>query len=161
MPKATKPRKRYKPKPKLLNAVDFVVETHTLMRNHDGKYVDLWLLRNHGAMHAVTRGVATRTDVDTLMAALNITSAFVATLGYPDDLALVPKAEAALAAMCERSSRLGRVVIRAEETQALNELLSLHDEFFNCVTVGQFETAFKHAKRELLAGRATKVKEIA
>jgi hypothetical protein len=51
--------------------------------------------------------------------------------------------------------------MKAPEIQAMRDMMSFHDELLEVVTVGQFEKALAYARREIQAGRANRLKEVA
>lgn len=132
--------------------VGYVTEGVRLLRDH-GEYRQTWLLQTHSAADMLVRGLGDHTHLDTILAAHNATCALVATLGYPDDTGVVPKSEAALLALGRRAKTTGSHTMYAAEIAAMNEMISLHDEFLDCVTVQQMEDALAFAKKEVGAGR--------
>lgn len=153
-------RSRYKPKPVLVDPVAFVVEGSTLLADH-GSYALSWKLKNNQAFSSLMRGQAGKIDMDTLAAVHNITEGLLVTLGGRDVDGTVARSAVAIIDICARAGEGKSLVMRAEEMQAMRDLMSLHDELVDAVTVGQFEKALAYAKREIAAGRANKIKEIA
>jgi hypothetical protein len=45
--------------------------------------------------------------------------------------------------------------------QAMRDLMQLHDELLDVVTIRQFEDALAYARKEIAAGRASTLKELA
>lgn len=153
-------RSRYKPKPVLVDPVAFVVEGSTLLADHGG-YALSWKLKNNQAFASLMRGQASKMDMDTLAAVHNITEGLLVTLGGRDVDGTVARSAVAIIDICARAGEGKNLAMRAEEMQAMRDLMSLHDELVDVVTVGQFEKALAYAKREIAAGRANKIKEIA
>jgi hypothetical protein len=50
--------------------------------------------------------------------------------------------------------------MKSDEMQAMRDLMGLHDELLDVVTVGQFEKALVYAKKEINAGRVARLKDI-
>lgn len=49
--------------------------------------------------------------------------------------------------------------MKAQEMQAIRDLMAFHEELLNVVTVGQFEKALAYARKEIAAGKAQRIKE--
>ena len=158
MPASKKPRKKYRPKGVFADPVGYATESVTLLREH-GDYYQSWLLKNHAAADMLVRGLGTKVHIDTLMASHNIVCALVALMKYPDDTGVVAASEAALLALGRRGAASGQFTMYAAEIAAMNNMLSLHDEFLACVTVREMEDAIKFAKRECVAGRRSMILE--
>jgi hypothetical protein len=67
-------RSSYRPKPEMVNPLLYVLESFTPVRAHDSYLIDL-KIKNHGAMSNLTRGIAVRQDIDTLISMGNLTEA--------------------------------------------------------------------------------------
>jgi len=68
-----KKQSKYRPKPVYVNAIARAVERATPIGG-SSYYTDM-LLKNHGAMMALTRGTATKKEMDCLIAMSNIMEA--------------------------------------------------------------------------------------
>jgi hypothetical protein len=158
MPASKKPRKKYRPKPVLVDPVGFAVESNGLLKDHGTWLLD-WSLRNNVAFGELLKGRASKTDLDTLVAARNIVEALIVTLDGVDIDGTLARSAAALIDICDRANAGKGTAMRAPEMQAIRDLMALHDELLDVVTVGQFETALRYAKREIQAGKAAKLKE--
>lgn len=153
-------RSKYRPKAVLVNPLGYVVESSTPLVEH-GSYVVNWQLKNNSAFEKLLKGKADKQDMNTLVAARNITEALVVTLGGVDVDGTLERSAVALIDVCARGNEGRSLVMRSAEMQALRDLMSLHDELLDVVTVGQFEKALAYAKKEINAGRANRLKEIA
>lgn len=153
-------RSRYKPKPMLVDPVRFVVESTTLLADH-GSHALSWKLKNNQAFASLMQGKANKLDMDTLAAVHNITEALLVTLGGKDIDGTVTRSAVAIIDICARANAGKGLAMRAAEMQAMRDLMSLHDELVDVITVGQFENALAYAKKEIAAGRANKIKAIA
>lgn len=153
-------RSKYKPRPVLVDPVGFVVESVTPLADHDS-YVLNWKLKNNEAFAALMRGQATKADMDTLAAAHNITDALLVVLEGTDIDGTVARSAAAIIEICERANAGKGVAMRSAEMQAMRDLMQLHDELMDVVTLGQMEKAVTYAKKEIAAGRANRIKAIA
>jgi hypothetical protein len=151
-------RSKYRPKPQLVDPVGFAVESSTLLKDH-GTWLLNWSLRNNVAFGELLKGRASKSDLDTLVAARNITEALMVTLEGKDIDGTLSRSACALIDICERANAGMGTAMKAPEMQALRDLMALHDELLDVVTVGQFERALAYARKEIQAGKATKLKE--
>lgn len=152
-------RSKYKPRPVLVDPVGFVVESVKPIVEHDNYVLD-WKLKNNAAFAALMRGQATKTDMDTLAAAHNITDALLVILDGQDIDGTIARSAVAIMDICDRANAGKGVAMRANEMQAMRDLMQLHDELMDVVTLGQMEKAIAYAKKEIAAGRANRIKEI-
>jgi hypothetical protein len=65
----------------------------------------------------------------------------------------------ALIDLCIRGNAGKSLVMKAEELQAMRDMMQLHDELLEVVTVRQFERALEYTKNEIKVGRASQLKE--
>jgi hypothetical protein len=158
MPSSTKPRKRYRPKPVLVDPVAFAVEAVTPLTELD-TYVLNWKLRNTLAFGELLKGRASKTDLDTIASARNICEALIVTLKGKDVDGTLARSAVALIDICARANQGKGTATKAPELQAIRDLMSLHDELLEAVTVGQFEAALAYARKEIQAGKAARLKE--
>lgn len=158
MPASSKPRKRYKPRPVILNPIEFVRESLTPLVE-SGSYVIDWKLKNHTAFASLLRGEATKTQLDVLVAARNVTEALVVTLKGQDIDGTLTRSAVALIDICARANQGKGTAMKAPEMQALRDLMDFHDQLLDAVTVKQFEAALTYARKEIAAGRAARLKE--
>lgn len=161
MPASKKPRKKYRPKPIMLNAIEFVKESIKPLSEHDSYVVD-WRLKNNEAFAKLLRGQAARSDLDTMVAARNICEAVVKTKYKAEDDTdgTLVRSEAALLDICERANAGKGTAMKAPEMQAIRDLMTLHDTLLESVNVREFEAALRHAKTELMNGRAKRLKAV-
>jgi len=152
-------RSKYKPRPVLTDPVGYVVESSTPLADH-GTYVIDWKLKNHMAMETLMKGMAGKPHLDTVVAARNITEGLMVVLGGADVDGTLARSGAALMDVCDRANLGKGTALRAAEMQALRDLMSLHDELLDVVTVGQMEKAIAYIKKEIRAGRAEQLKGI-
>ena len=82
-------RSKYRPKGVILNPIAYVMESMTPVAKHESYLIDL-KIRNHAAMTALTRGIATKTDMDDLIAMANISEA-LSRLGFGQEYADVTR----------------------------------------------------------------------
>jgi hypothetical protein len=153
-------KSKYKPRPLLTDPVAYVVESSTLLADH-GTYVIDWKLKNHGAMEMLIKGLAKKPHMDTIVAARNITEGLMVVLDGPDVDGTLVRSGAALMDVCDRANSGKGTTLRAPEMQALRDMMALHDELLDVVTVGQMEKAIAYVKKEISAGRAGRLKDLA
>ena len=133
-------RSKYKPKPVHPNPLGYVLDSITPVSQHNSYLVDL-RIKNHGALTALTKGVATRKDIDTLIQAVNMVEALYR-LGFGRDY--FPEVRAGLDALYEmgvRGAESGRFVLKASEMDALNVVMELHDAQLEVITVKDMDKA--------------------
>jgi hypothetical protein len=153
-------RSKYRPKPMLQDPLNFVLESITPVAQHDSYLVDL-KIKNHDALTALTKGMATRKGIDTLIQAVNIVEALYR-LGFGRDY--FPEVRAGLNALYEvgvRGAESGRFVLKASEMDALNMVMELHDAQLEVITVKDMDKAIGLVTKEFLQKkmRAIKPKE--
>ena len=151
-------RSKYRPKHVLLNPVGFVMEGLSPVRSHTSFMVDL-KIRNHAALDSLTKGIATRTDIDTLIAMGNITEAF-ARMGFGKDYSdVVKQGLIALRSVGARGVGSGRFVLKAAEMTALNEFMELHDAQMEVVTLRDMDEAIALVSEEFRLKKMTPILE--
>jgi hypothetical protein len=147
-------RSKYRPKPVLQDPLGYVLESITPVSQHDSYLVDL-KIKNHGAMTALTRGVATRQDIDVLIPAVNMVEALYR-LGFGREY--FPEVRAGLDAVGVRGAESGRFVLKASEMDALNTVMELHDAQLEVITVKDVSNALKLVIEEFKQKRMRAIK---
>jgi len=153
-------RSKYKPKPVLANPLGYVMESATPLIEHESYVVD-WQLRNNSAFEKLLKGIADKKDINTLVAARNITEGLMVTLKGADADGTLARSAVALIDLCDRGNAGKSLVMKAEELQAMRDMMQLHDELLEVVTVRQFERALEYTMNEIKVGRARHLKEFA
>jgi hypothetical protein len=153
-------RSKYKPRPQLANPVEYVTESAQPLIEHSPSMVLTWKIRNTESFGRLIRGEAVRQDLDNLIACRNITEALLVVCGVKQDDGTLARSACALIEICDRLNE-GKKALYPAEMQALRDLLALHDDLLELVTVKDFESALLWAKKEIRAGKAQKVKAIA
>ena len=151
-------RSKYKPKPVLVNPLGYVMESATPLIEHESYVVD-WQLRNNSAFEKLLKGLADKKDINTLVAARNITEGLMVTLKGADADGTLARSAVALIELCDRGNAGKSLVMKAQEIQAMRDMMQLHDELLEVVTVRQFERALEYTKNEIKVGRARHLKE--
>ena len=121
-----KKRSKYRPKGKLINPVAYVLESLKPVKEHDSYLIDL-KIKNHGAMEALTKGRARRSEMDELVNMVNVTEALYR-LGFGEDYGdVVNQGLDALHDVGSRGVQTGRFILKAHEMSHLNLVMDLHD----------------------------------
>lgn len=152
-------RSKYRPKPCFANPLAFAIESSQLLIEHSPEMVLEWKIKNTVAFGNLMKGEASKKDLDNLVAARNITEALLVVCGVKKDDGTLARSACALIEICDRYNQ-GKKALRAPEIQALRDLIPLHDELMDVVTVRQFEKALAYAKKEIRAGKAQQLKVI-
>lgn len=140
-------RSKYRPKPQLANPLGYVLESMVPVAKHSSYLVDL-KIKNHSAMAALTQGLATRNDIDTLIASLNITEALYR-LGFGREYAQVVRDGLnALRDVGRRGVESGKFILKSTEMNALNLVMELHDAQMDLITIKDMEKAMDIVREE-------------
>ena len=155
----SKPRKKYKPKGVRLDAITWVINGFRNI-SETGDAVLHLKIKNHESLECLRKGEATRLDIDTIIGAFNIAEA-LARMKIGDDYAKEIKAgQDALLEVAKRGvSRDDRFVLKAEEMQAINMTMEVHDAQLEITTIGELEKAMQIVEKEIRMRRARSVLE--
>ena len=151
-----KPAKKHRPRrARLINPIDYVKESHTLLAESDPGYVLDIKLKDHSSMERLVKGEAQQLHLENLIATWRLVYGHWATLGVPmpakaEQAVVLLCANAALCDLCQRHKETGRAVCKAVEINALNELIALNDNLLDVVTKQQFEKALTFAMKPVL-----------
>lgn len=153
-------RSKYRPKGVIVDTMSWVKSGMKPIAE-TGDAITVLRLRNHGAMAALTKGQATRQDLDILISCMNITEAYWR-MGFGYEYKEVVNAGlAALRSVGKRGLESGKFILKADEMAALNEAMELHDAQLEASTVKQMEQALDIVTQEIKHKRATPIKETA
>ena len=134
------------------------MENLSPVRSHTSFMIDL-KIKNHAAMDSLTKGVATRSDIDMLISMGNMTEAF-ARIGFGKDYSdVVKEGLLALRAVGKRGVESGRFILKAAEMTALNELMELHDAQMEVVTLKDMDAAIALVREEYRLKKMTPILE--
>jgi len=142
-------KSKYKPKQVFLNPVAYAVEGAKLLAEEHPSYVTDLKIKNHAAMLSLTRGEATKRDMDCLIQMYNIMDAF-RVLGIGGIEQEIHKTGQSISSIAGRAKFLAT----GPEITAINTLMDYHDELIEHITVRQLELAVKEIQRTLKAGKA-------
>jgi 5-formyltetrahydrofolate cyclo-ligase len=116
-------------------------------------------IKNHAALEALTKGNATRADIDTLVAMVNMSEAF-ARLGFGDAYSDVVLAGLqALRHVGKRGAVSGSFILKAHEMNALNTAMELHDAQMEVVTLKDMDAAIALVREEYRLKKMTPITE--
>jgi len=151
-------RSSYRPRYVLTNPLGYVLESISPVRSHTSFMLDL-KIKNHAAMTLLTTGKAKHADIDTLIAMANITEAF-ARLGFGQDYAdVVRDGLQALRDVGKRGALTGNFILKAQEMNALNSVMELHDAQIEVVTLKDMDKAIALVREEYRLRKMTPILE--
>ena len=140
-------RSAYRPKPVLVNPLLYVLESFRPVRDHDSYLIDM-KIKNHGAMTNLTKGLAVRQDIDTLISMGNVTEALYR-LGFGREYGdVVKQGLDALHDVGKRGVQTGRFILKAQEMSHLNLSMELHDAQMDLITIKDMEKAIDIVNKE-------------
>lgn len=150
-------KSKYKPKGVILDPIGYMMESLTPVTKHANFLVNL-KIRNHMAIQSLTQGRATRAEMDDMIAMGNAVEA-LHRLGFGRDYEeVVKKGVDALLSVARRGVANGeRFILTAPEMNALNDLMELHDEQMEVITVKDMENAMKLMEKEYRSGKMTPI----
>lgn len=141
-------RSKYRPRGVLLNTMGYVMESFTPIAKMDKYFIEL-KIKNHMALTNLTKGVAVRGDIDTLIQAVNMVEALYR-LGFGREYADEVRAGLdSLHAVGVRGVKTGRFILKSEEMNALNVAMELHDAQLEVITLKDMENAINLVNEEL------------
>lgn len=149
-------RSNYKPKGVRMDTMAYVMSG--LKRVDQVEDAGIMLkIKNHAALAAVTQGKAARDDIDTLIAAMNMTEAFAIINIGADWSAEIRAAQDALYAVAKRGVTMGRFVLTGLELKAINLAMDIHDAQLEVSTVRQLEQALDIVNKTIRHGLARRI----
>ena len=151
-------RSKYRPKGVIANPVAYVMESLTPVAKQNSFLIDL-KIKNHDAMAALTQGRASKAEIDMLIPMGNICEALYR-MGFGTEYKDVVRTGLdALHAVGKRGHETGKFILRADEMNALNELMELHDAQMDVITVKDMERAVRIVDAEFRARRMRPIVE--
>lgn len=150
-------KSKYKPKGVRMDTMAYVKQSLTLVSNVEHAGLSL-KIKNHSAMANVVQGKGVRDDIDTLIAAMNVTEA-LAILGTGSDWRTeIRDALDALHDMSLRGIEKGdKFILTGREMQKLNLAMDIHDAQLDACTVKQLEEGLKLVDSYIRNGRARSI----
>lgn len=151
-------RSKYRPRDRLINPVAYVVEGLKPVKEYDSYLMDL-KIKNHGAMMALTRGQADRSQIDFLVNMSNSAEA-LCIMGFKQEYVdLIIEGSDALLQVGRRGAKTEKFVLKSDEMNAINLLMQIHDEQMEMITVKDMEKALDIVNKQVLNKRTKKMKE--
>jgi len=149
-------RSKYRPKGVRLDTMAYVVEGLTPISQHLGVALDL-KTKNHWALNELTKGRASRADIDVLIHALNMTEA-LCRLGIGDEYNTIINAGLrALRSVGGRGLATNKFILKADEMAALLEAMELHDAQLEVAVVRDLEKALDLVMEDMRNKLATPI----
>lgn len=159
MPSNSKPRKQYRPKPRMLNAMGHVLEGMESVRSHDS-YLRTLKIRNSEAVLALLRGEATKVDMNVLVALSNMVEVFCA-MGFGKEYTDISvEGRTAILKIIFRAVDKHKFVPMGPEIKAIQDLLELHDQQMGIITIKELDNAIALAKKKLRQPDAIRLPEV-
>jgi hypothetical protein len=147
-------KSKYKPRPVLRDCMAYIKTGFEPVRNQSETMT--LVMKNHAALEEITKGRGTKSHIDTVIVAMNMTEALAMIrqdLGadWRDE---INAAQDALFTMAQRGLAKGRFVFTGPELQAINLAMELHDAQLDACTVDELQKAITLSKRIIRAGKA-------
>lgn len=146
-------RSKYKPKGVRVDAVSWVLSGLKPMNSIE--YATTLRIKNHAAMDALRKGVATVADIDDLIGAFNMTEAYAMLrpeLGRDWEKEIGAGLDA-LHAVGRRGVETGKFILKPAELVAMNLVMEIHDAQLDNTTVRDMEMAMDIVTKEYRARR--------
>ena len=160
MPVSNKPRKKYRPRARLANPMEYVLEGFAPLESAGSYLMDLKLV-NHSAMTELLAGRATKKQMDSLIAMSNICEA-LQRMGFGEGYAdVTTEGRFAILSIVFRAVEKHKFIPTGLEIQMLNRLIELHDAQMDIITVQDMEKAIDLAKKELKKNKAIRLPSLA
>lgn len=150
-------RSKYRPKGVRLDVVSWVINGMKPVTVATDEILTL-RIKNHMALEVLRTGGGGKSDMDVVIAALNMTEA-LARLRIGIELSdQILAGQDALYALAQRGARMGRFVFTGPELQAVNLAMEIHDAQLDICTVAELEKAVEIVKQELRSKRMRVIK---
>ena len=136
-----KKRSKYRPKGLILDTMLFV--TSGMKKVGSISAGTTLKIKNHAALESVRCGKGTREDIDTLIAAYNITEALALMRIGEDWKDEIRAAQNTLLAVGRRCVETGKFILRGPELTIFNLAMEVHDAQLDACTVVELEKAIE------------------
>lgn len=147
-------RSKYRPKPIRTDVIQYVISGIKPLTSVGSYFIDL-KIKNHHALAQMAQGQATRSDVETLVAALNMAEALAILKVGKDWMTEIEAGQAALRSMLVRANEKKKFLFTGPELNAVNLANDVHDAQLEAATVAQLEKAISLVTRVCKGGGAT------
>ena len=145
-------RSKYRPKEVRLDVMTWVINGMRPVTDATDEILTL-RIKNHMALDVLRTGGGGKSDMEIVIAALNMTEA-LARLRIGSELSdQIRAGQDALYALAQRGARLGRFVFTGPELQAVNLAMEIHDAQIDVCTIAELERAVEIVKQELRSKR--------
>ena len=154
-------RSKYRPKGMLPDPVTWVLAGVKPFKSVSAS-IDV-RIKNHAAMDALRRGVATKYDIDVIIGAFNMCEAYARLrpeLGS-DWAEEIKAGQDALFHVAKRGVESGRFILKAQELTAMNLVMELHDQQLDNTNVREMELALEIVDKEQRNNKMRRIKEVA
>jgi hypothetical protein len=147
-------KSKYKPRPILRDCMAFIKTGFAPVR--DQAETMTLVMKNHAALEEITKGRGTKSHIDTVIVAMNMTEALAM---IRDDLGAdwrdeINAAQDALFTMAQRGLAKGKFLFTGPELQAINLAMEIHDAQLDACSVDELQQAITLSKRIIRAGKA-------
>lgn len=132
-------RSKYRPKGVILDVMNHVLAGMKIV-GQIGPGTTL-KIKNHDALNRIRLGQGTRSDIDTLISAFNITEALAMMRIGEDWHPEIRAAQDALLALGRRGVDTNRFIVKPAELTAFNLAMEVHDAQLDACTVAELEKA--------------------
>lgn len=150
-------RSKYKPKGVRLDVMGWLKDGFAPLTTHTDAVLSL-RIKNHAALTSITRGQATRDDVDILISAINMTEALAMRGLGKDWRGEITAAQDAILTMCRRGLERGdKFIFTGTELTAVNLAMEVHDAQIDQASVADLENALDKVQEEIRARRAKQI----
>lgn len=144
-----KPKKQYRPKPIIKDPITFV-----MVGNRPGTDEAQLKLKisYHLAMTNITQGRGQKEDWQEIANSINL-AIVLAEMGWGKDyVPELAKAQGAMILLRDRLKQNGRIVVRAEEMNLINDALAIHDEQIAIAPIRDVDAAVRHIEQQFARG---------
>jgi hypothetical protein len=146
-------KSKYKPRPVMLDAVNWVLAGMKPVSSA-GDAIVVLKAKNHSALTEVVQGRGNRDQIDLLIAALNVCEAFAIHGKGKDWLPEIKQAQDAIYDMASRGLDSEHFIFRGPEMQAVNLAMEIHDVQLEQSTVKELEEMTAYVTKQIILKRA-------
>ena len=140
-------RSKYRPKPVMSDPLNHVLTSVTMVAAHESYLVDL-RIKNHDCLTALTQGRASRKEMDTVISMGNVCEALYR-FGFGTDYKdILAKGIDAIYQVGSRGVSTNKFIMRAQEINAINDLMELHAAQLDVITIRDMEKALALVHKE-------------
>lgn len=137
-----------------LDAIEHAISGVRPLTSVGSYFIDL-KIKNHHALAQMVQGHATRSDVETLVSALNMAEALARLKVGKDWMGEIEAGQAALRSMLVRATEKKRFLFTGPELMAVNLANDVHDAQLEAATVSELEKAIGLVRAVCKSGGAT------